>query len=876
MPRRRGAVRGAFSRVSREEEQQPLDPDVREALFELQRYLSDSLAPLMVADSVNLLLDYPADLAAVEIQAWTTAQFRSAKPVPVSDYLYHAVQKLHAMGQYDLVPKDPLRRYLDDLKALVLDLCPAADRALLAQNLSLLGKTENILAAPVEILTRQGGLSAGGGGLATDGLRNEAIFPEGASHLRDLSLLIERLGPLLASSPTALPGEPRGGPGAHASTAARSGAAAAGAALVGGAAAAALPGASAERRDVLLSQILSVAAMAARTDAELHAALDKLRSMGVEVPTAEVFRTLGRSVPPWSVSAPSTPLEQGLMAASRAPTSAMRRVVTLPENPEEIGRRFGEMVTAAVEQLNQGSLARAARMFTVADKLVTENRVDSKLAESARRRAQEKVDLERVRTLGEDSRNHEPLARILSFFPDLTAVKLIGELQGEEKRERRRLLLSLLEIHGAEARATALGLLERAPADEPAHDWHFKRNLLYLLRRIPRVTEEPSSAELDVLISLANPSLPPPLVKEAIAGLGAARHERSEAALVSIVQGLESTLAKKGDAPFDEAELQPLLDRAVSALARFGTGTSRRVVVEHGLRRKGGLGEARARLTELAGQDLSQDPDLVGILLKALKAELPFKVFGLTLKKRDDKIEPIIDALSSTPLPQVKGVFEEIVERHPGTEFAKGAARALAAFSAPKADESAEAASLAGDLAIFELPSLLQSLAASEVTGTLTLRNASGADLGRLLLESGRIRAAENGALRGDEACYQLFERPGGATFAFVRQTAAPSSQGEGEPPFREVVSILLEGMRRYDELQRCSALVPDDAVLKKTGSKPSAEPEEPDAGFQQAVFSKAVSGLSARAIEGAVVADSFRVRRLLARWVEDGSLKPA
>ena len=65
--------------MSREEEQQPLDPDVREALFELQRYLSDSLAPLMVADSVNLLLDYPADLAAVEIQAWTTAQFRSAK-----------------------------------------------------------------------------------------------------------------------------------------------------------------------------------------------------------------------------------------------------------------------------------------------------------------------------------------------------------------------------------------------------------------------------------------------------------------------------------------------------------------------------------------------------------------------------------------------------------------------------------------------------------------------------------------------------------------------------------------------------------------------------------------------------------------------------
>ncbi len=860
--------------MSREEDQQPLNPDVREALYELQRYLSDTLAPLMVADSVNLLLDYPADLAANEIQAWTTAQFRSAKPAPVSDYLYHAVEKLHAMGQYQLVPKDSLQRYLDDLKPLVLELCPAADRTLLAQNLGRLGNTESVLSAPVEFLRRQGGLAAGGGPTSS-GLRSEDGLPDTAPHLRELSFLIERLGPMLAAGATSALGEPSGrqGPGGPAGS--RGAAAAAGAALVGGAAAAALPGASAERRDVLLSQILSVAAMAARTDAELHAALDKLRIIGVDVPTAEIFRSLGRSVPPWSVSAPSAPIEQALMAAKRAPTAAMRRVVTLPENPEEIGRRFNEMIAAAIEQLNQGSLPRAARMFAVAEKLVAERRVDPRMTESARLRGKERVDLERVRSLGEDSRNHEPLARILSFFPDLTAMKLMDDLRGEEKRERRRLLLSLLEIHGAEARATALDLLARPDEGETAYDWHFKRNLLYLLRRIPRATEEPASAELDVLISFADPSLPPALVKEAIAGLGTARHERSEAALVSIVQGLESMLAKKADAPFDEAELAPLLDRAVSALARFGSGTSRRVVVEHGLRRKGGLGDARARLTELAGQDLSDDPELVGVLLRGLKAELPFRVFGLTLKKRDDKIGPIIDALSSTPLPQVKSAFEEIVERHPGTEFAKAAAHALAAFAAPKPDESAPVASLSGDLAIFELPALLQSLAASEVTGTLTLKNSSNAVMGRLLLESGRIRAAECGALRGDEACYQFFERPGGATFAFVRQANLAPRTGDEAPP-REVVSVLLEGMRRYDELQRCSALAPDDAVFKQTSSKPSAEPEEPDAAFQQAVFSKAVSGLNSRAIEGAVAADSFRVRRLLARWVEDGSLRAA
>ena len=858
--------------------QQPLDPDVKEALFELQRYLSDSLAPMMVSDAINLLLDYPAELVATEIETWMTAQFRSAKRAAVSDYLYHAVEKIHAMGHYQLVPKDSLLRYLEELKPLVLESCPPADRALLAQSLGRLGRTESNLSAPVEILRRQAGLaggenvtaSRGGGGGGGGG------FPPVASHLQELSLLFERLGPLLAAGDVAMTGEGAGRAprGVRPDRGGEANVAAAGAALVEGAATTAIPGASAERRDVLLSQILSVAAMAARTDGELRAALDRLRSLGIDVPTSELFRTLGRSVPQWPVSSPSAPLEQALSNAKGAPTATMRRIVTLPDNPEEIGRRFSEMVSAAVEQLNQGSLARASRMLDAAEKIVYEKHVDVATVENVRRRNQETLDLERIRSLGEDARNHEALGRILSFFPGFSPNRLLEELHGEEKRERRRMLLSLLEIHGGEARARALTLLDESRTGDPATDWHFKRNLLYLIRRIPRATPEPTDTELDVLVALSHPALPPPLVKEAIASLGTARHEKAEAALVTIVQGLEAMLARKVDAPFDEAELQPLLDRAVSALARFGSSTSRRMVVEHGLKRKGGLGDTGLRLAELSGQDLSTDLDLVAVLLKSLRAELPFKVFGLTLKKRDEKIGPIIEALSSTPLPQVKKALADVVERHPGTDYAKAAARTLAGFDAPKAEEGA-AASLAGDLATFELPSLLQSLAASEVTGALTLRNAAGAVTGRLLIESGRIRSAETGALHGDEAAYQLFERPGGGSFAFVKQPNPPP-RAEGEPPTREVVSVLLEGMRRYDEFQRFSALVPDETILKQSGSKPTPEPDEPDASFQQGVWAKAVSGLSARAIEAVVVADAFRIRRVLAHWVEDGSLKPA
>ena len=848
--------------------QQPIDPDVKEALIELQRYLSDSLAPLMVAESVNLLLDHPASLAANEIQAWVVAQFRGrGQNVPIADFLYHAVEKIHAMGQYDLVPRDPLRRYTDDLTQRLLAFCPPVDRDILRQNLSRLGQVESTLAAPIEMLRRQGGTGGEHATMRTVSGENALpLSPGTVSDLKHLSMLLERLGPLdMGGAPSA---------GARSSAEAAPFPAAVGPVAPAPPEKAPFAALVQSPREALVAQILAVAAMAARSEGELNAALERLRAAGVDVPSGEVIRTLGRSIPPWPLSLPAEPVEQALASARSSATAAIRRVVTLPHDQEEVGRRFQEMVSAAVEQLNQGSLTRASRMFDVAEKLVVENKVSPLSLDSTRRKAQEAVDLERVRSLGEDERNQQPLARILSFFPGLSAGALIEELRVEEKRDRRRLLLSLLEIYGPEARTASLEILSKlAAAGTPEQDWHFKRNLLYLLRKTARAPEASPDSELNALVPFADPSLPPPLVKEAIAGLAAIRHERSEGALASLVQGLETILAKKGDAPFDEAELQPLLDRAVAALARFGSSTSRRIVVEHGLKRKAGLGDAGARLAELATQDLTEDAELLAVLVKAAKAEMPFKVFGLTLKKREDRLTPIVEALSGTPAPAVRKLFEEIVERHGDTPAARAAAKCLAAFDAPR-DTDQVPASLMGDLAIFELPALLQSLASTEVTGSLTLRDTTGGVVGKFVLENGRIRSAETGMLRGDDACYQLFERPTGGTFSFVRQTSPPPAR-EGEEP-REVVSILLEGMRRYDDFQRFSALVPDDIVLVPTDRKPSTEPEEKDGALQKAVWTKASAGVAAKAIESAVAADAYRVRRLLVRWVEEGSLKGA
>ncbi len=65
---------------------QTVDPQVQEALWDLQRYLSDEVAPMMVTDSIEILLRCHPEVAADEIQGWLADQTTGpASDVPVSD-----------------------------------------------------------------------------------------------------------------------------------------------------------------------------------------------------------------------------------------------------------------------------------------------------------------------------------------------------------------------------------------------------------------------------------------------------------------------------------------------------------------------------------------------------------------------------------------------------------------------------------------------------------------------------------------------------------------------------------------------------------------------------------------------------------------------
>ena len=796
------------------------EADLQEAVFELHQYLSDRLAPLMVASSMELLLKLPVRVLAGEIWKWTEQQRIAAPQVPASDFLFHAVKKIAAMGEFELVPRESLGKYVSALGSSVLQYCPEAERELLRQSLERLGTAATApTAVPVEMLHRQGDAATS---------KPDAPQPEAGSvlarGLRRLSLFLERLQPQAAAA------------------------------------------ASAEQRAETVSQAVAAAAVQSMTREELDQHLAALGNVGVPTEPEKVFRTLAGSLPGWGVL--PTVAGQDPSPVSGTELDAMRRIVALSaEDPADAAKRFRELVHTAIEQFNEGHLGRAVAMFELAEVLVADRKVQPVFVDALRQGGHEYLDRDRLRKTAERTDTRTALRAILNFFQSLRPEGLLRDLDGETSRERRHQLLALLEVHGQPARAKALELLRASVQPGAQVDPFFQRNLVYLLVEIPRPADVSVEDEVNLVMSAPGRASPPPLVKQVIAYLAATRHDKAERALITYLRLFENMLLEPETATYEPHDVEVLLDRVCAALARFGSPRAWRALVDHGLRSEQRLGATLARLSEAGRQDLSSSRDVVERLVGALRSELPRSVMGFTLNKNEDRIASLIEALSGTPLPDVKAAFEEIAAKYPG-EIGEAARKGLVALhAAGKPPEPP--AGLSGDLELFGLPGVLQTLSQANLTGTLSLMNAGGKVEATVLFDKGRLRTAQCGSIRGEDAVYQLFERPFPGTFAFVSRSEG-ASDGSSAP--RELLPLILEGVRRHDEFKRAAALVPDRSALKPTGQTSTPLPDE-DEDFTRYIWGKAAAGTPATDCEASIATDSYRVRRLLAHWVEEGAL---
>ncbi len=431
----------------------------------LKRYLSDEIAPMIFANNASEIFEVPPEVVAVEIQSWIGDQIRGSSNMTVGDLLHHAASKIHQLGVLELIPRDEVREHLDELRPQLLELCPPDQRDLLEQSFRHLEKSTAISVSKSEILHKQGAGVAGGhpggpGGAAgvpgAPGTVSAAAAAAESVALHRLNLLLDRL-PQAGSLGTA-------------------------------------PGSAGNE---VLAHVVEDVASRAGSAKELETQLGFLKNLGVENLGPDIIRTLSKSLPDWAP--PSHEQAPGTESPASA-ARAMRKVVKLSKDRNHLTLRFKELVGVAIDEFNQGSLGRAVTMLDLAERMMDRQEVDASISGPVIEESYPNLDQSQLDGLAEDPDKRLLLHRLMQFFPMLRVKGLLESLKVEQNRERRLTILKLLRAHGDDARAEAVNMLGESIDSSDHQPWYVVRNLVYLMKSIPRTNDEDVDHEIDLLI----------------------------------------------------------------------------------------------------------------------------------------------------------------------------------------------------------------------------------------------------------------------------------------------------------------------------------------------------------------------------------------
>jgi len=618
-------------------------------------------------------------------------------------------------------------------------------------------------------------------------------------------------------------------------------------------------------QEKLAGQALALAAREARNGAELNHHLRRLRAAGVPSAPEHVFRTLGQQLDDWALP-PGLEVEDTADFGERGELQAMMQIVVLAEDPVEAARRYHHLVSAAVEQFNVGNLGGAVEMLELASRLATEQKVPGGYTTPVLAHGHNALDPARIREyLEKPERHHQLQSVMLVFEAGLGAATLLDEIESEPKRDRRRLLLDMLVVQGEGARAVALARLLASLAS-PANDFA-RRNWIYVLRQVPRPSGVEPEPEIDAVSHSAIPGNPLFLVKEALAFLGHERHPRAAQALAAVLSTWERELEVETIDPTVRETALAALDRVAAALARQGEAAAWQSLLDHGLSRDPRLGGTLGRLVELGQQDLSTAPEVLARLVDSVRDALPRGRLDALFSRRKHELPSMIAALAGTRTPAIRTLLREISRNPPTPEAARAAMDAL---MPPRA--ATTAFPLSGEFDSSALPQLLHRLGTASASGTLELRPADPASpRARVGFVEGRIVSAEWGHREDLDAIYQLFEKPQSGHHAFDA-----AARPETPRPLGEARALIREGIHRATALRRLLAVVPEDLPLQATGAAPGTVADETEYELVVALWERACAGMAAERMQAELGADSYRVLRPLAQWLEEGALVAA
>jgi CRP-like cAMP-binding protein len=177
---------------------------------------------------------------------------------------------------------------------------------------------------------------------------------------------------------------------------------------------------------------------------------------------------------------------------------------------------------------------------------------------------------------------------------------------------------------------------------------------------------------------------------------------------------------------------------------------------------------------------------------------------------------------------------------------------------------------LSGNLEYFDLPTIIQTLATTERTGTLTITDQFEQVFAMLYLEAGKILYARLGHLRGEDAFYQLFQSPVQDAFSF-KGGLPPREFEEEEEIGTTTMGLLMEAAHQQDELMALKAAYSDPSrVFQPQGDALSWDDKDTSALAQQ-IWDRVHRGETIAQMLGEVPMCEYRIYKVLSIMDEKG-----
>ena len=177
---------------------------------------------------------------------------------------------------------------------------------------------------------------------------------------------------------------------------------------------------------------------------------------------------------------------------------------------------------------------------------------------------------------------------------------------------------------------------------------------------------------------------------------------------------------------------------------------------------------------------------------------------------------------------------------------------------------------LSGNLEYFDLPTIIQTLATSERTGTFTITDQLERVFAMLYFEAGKILYANVGHLRGEEAFYQLFQSPIQDAFTF-KGGLPPGEFEEEEEIGTTTMGLLMEAARQQDELNVMKANYADPNRVFRPQSETLSWDDEETKELAQEIWARLHRGETVAQMVKEIPACEYRIYKVLSVMNEKG-----